>query len=108
MSLNKLLETLLSEFPEDDDDTDSSRVINFIKKYIETEQKNYTENKDNNKLTFGKFKGYSVKELALTDKGIDYLQWLLSQSWCTEDKFGMIYDECKKLNIKKKKLPVLK
>jgi hypothetical protein len=75
----------------------------FIKNYIEQEQKAYESNKSNGKLTFGKFKGYSVKELSLTIKGKEYLQWLMSQTFFTDDKFPDLFKELNDLKIKKKK-----
>jgi hypothetical protein len=75
----------------------------FIDEYLENEKKQYDANKQNGKITFGKYKGYSVKELALTDKGKDYLQWLMAQTFFTEDKFPDLHKELKDLKIKKKK-----
>lgn len=74
----------------------------FIQEYIETEQKAYDNNKSNGKITFGKYKGYSVKELSLTVKGKEYLQWLMAQTFFTEDKFRDLYKELNELKIKKK------
>ena len=75
----------------------------FIDEYLENEKREYENNKSNGKITFGKYKGYSVKELALTDKGKDYLQWLMSQEFFSEQKFPDLHNELKILKIKKKK-----
>jgi hypothetical protein len=75
----------------------------FIDEYLENEKKEYENNRQNGKLTFGKYRGYSIKELALTEKGKDYLQWLLAQAFFTEDKFSDLHKELKELKIKKKK-----
>lgn len=94
-SLNEKLNTSKDEMSKDD-------LISWIKAYIEKEQESYSKNKENKALTFGKYKGYTVKELSLTPKGKDYIQWLLNQQWFTEDKFSSLYEEIKALNIKKK------
>jgi len=75
----------------------------FIDEYLENEKKEYNNNKQNGKLTFGKYRGYSIKELALTQKGKEYLEWLMSQTFFTEDKFSDLHKELKELKIKKKK-----
>ena len=75
----------------------------FIDEYMDNERKEYESNKSNGRITFGKYKGYSVKELALTEKGKDYLQWLMAQTFFTEDKFQDLHKELKELKIKKKK-----
>ena len=74
----------------------------FIDEYMQNEKKEYENNKQNGKLTFGKYRGYSIKELSLTTKGKDYLQWLLAQTFFTEDKFPDLHKELKELKIKKK------
>ena len=74
----------------------------FIEDYSKKESEQYRKNKENKALTFGKWKGFTVKELSVSDKGKAYLEWLLSQTWCSEDKFGYIHDECKLLKITKK------
>ena len=75
----------------------------FIDEYMENEKREYDNNKSNGKITFGKYKGYSVKELALSEKGKDYLQWLMAQTFFTEDKFPDLHKELRELKIKKKK-----
>lgn len=75
----------------------------FIDEYMENERKEYDNNKCNGKITFGKYKGYSVKELALTEKGKDYLQWLMSQEFFSDQKFPDLHKELRELKIKKKK-----
>ena len=83
-------------------DMTTSAVMDYIDTFIDKEQKKYETLKDKKALTFGKFKGFTVKEVAAAPKGKSYLEWLLGQTWCTEDKFQYIYDGCKELNIKKK------
>ena len=99
MALNKLFTVLVEKFSSDDK---HEEVLNFIDTYIADEQKQYEKNKQDKALTFGKFAGYSVKELSTTVKGKSYLSWLLSQSWCDEEKFGWIHEECVKYDVKKK------
>ena len=97
MSLLKFAIALDEKFP-----TLPNEYKEFIQAYIETEQKAYESNKSNGKLTFGKYRGYSVKELSLTIKGKDYLQWLMSQTFFTSEKFPDLYKELDNLKIKKK------
>ena len=77
-------------------------IMTFITEYADEEAKKYEQNKTNNAINFGKYKGYTPKELSLTEKGKDYLAWCLSQTWMTDDKFGSFIAECSKLGIKKK------
>ena len=77
-------------------------VLSWIQAYIEEQQETYSKNKENKALTFGKYKGYTVKELSLTPKGRDYISWLLNQQWFVEDKFATLYEEIKAVGIKKK------
>ncbi len=77
-------------------------IMAFIDQYIEDDQKQYQTNKENNCLTFGKYRGFKISEISANEKGRDYLGWLLSQTWCTPDKFAYIHEECEALNIKKK------
>lgn len=101
MSINKLLEAIRTDFIFEDNTAENLMI--FIEDYAEKDREQYQKNKENKALTFGKYKGYTVKELSLTMKGKDYLGWLLNQTWCTEDKFGYIHDECAKYKISKKK-----
>lgn len=97
MSLVKFQIKLDEKFP-----TMPTEYKEFIQAYIDTEQKLYESNKSNGKLTFGKYCGYSVKELSLTIKGKDYLQWLMAQSFFTSEKFPDLYKDLNELKIKKK------
>jgi hypothetical protein len=100
MSLVKFRDALVAEIP--DVDT-SNKVFKFLQDYIENDIKLYKSNKKDNKLTFGKFAGYTIKEVASGgDKGKSYLEWLMAQSWFTEEKFPNEYEELKRLKIKKK------
>ena len=77
-------------------------IMDFIDEYIEGEHAKYENNKQNNALTFGKWKGFTVKELSANDKGKSYLEWLLTQTWFSPDKFSSLHYEIKSLGIKKK------
>jgi len=105
MALRKLRDAIDSQFPNLDleEDTVSAKVLyDFINDYILQDSEQYKTNKEEKKLTFGKWKGFSIEELSKNAKGADYLQWLLAQAWCSEDKFGYIHEECDRLKIKKK------
>ena len=79
--------------------------MEWIEDYIKENKKEYRDNRDSGKLTFGKYKGYEISELAQTEKGKDYLQWLMAQSFFSEDKFTCYHNKLKELGIKKKKSP---
>ena len=102
MALRALIQKLEEKFPTETVSADASAIMTFITEYADEEAKKYEQNKTNNAINFGKYKGYTPKELSLTEKGKDYLHWMLSQTWMTEDKFGSIIAECNKLGIKKK------
>ena len=102
MSVLKKLRSALIE-KTSDTDMNSAQIMDFIDEYIEDEQKKYEVLKGKKAITFGKWRGFTVKEVAATAKGKDYLSWLISQTWCTEDKFQYIYDGCKESGVVKKK-----
>jgi hypothetical protein len=95
MSLQRLSDELKNEFV--DSDTGKLRkiaagnVFKFVNDFIENEQANYKKNKDSGLITFGKFKGQSVEQVAQLDKGLDYLGWISRQSWFSADKFPALY-----------------
>lgn len=107
MSAKRLLENLNEKYGIPDENLEFTyngtidEVMKTIQDFVDEEDKKYSKNKENRALTFGKYKGFTVKEMSLTEKGKSYLSWLLSQQWCTEDKFGYIYEDCKKYKIKK-------
>ena len=100
MSLNKFKIALLEKFP--DFKVENEEIYNFEETYIADQQREFKQNKSGNKLSFGKYVGYSISELALTDKSKSYLEWLVSQTFFTVEKFPEYYDEIKRLKIKKK------
>ena len=99
MALVRFRDNLLEQMP---DINQTEGVFKFLQEYIEKEQKEYKNNKKDNKLSFGKFSGYTIKEVASSEKGKSYLEWLMAQSWFTPDKFQEHYDELKRLKITKK------
>ena len=91
MSLQKLL-THLQEIVDNKPKTTVDDLMDTIKEYILEQNKQYKKNVQDGKISFGKYKGFSVKELSGLEKGLDYLGWLLKQQWFSEDKFGSLYD----------------
>jgi hypothetical protein len=102
MALRALIESINVDF--EIEDKSASELFDFIETYAQKEQEAYQKNKKNKALTFGRWKGFTIKELSVSDKGKSYLEWLLAQQWCSEDKFEFIHEECKALGIKKKPL----
>lgn len=98
MEVVKLQEALKLQFPELDE-----KVITFIDTYIEDIKTKKKQLRNDGKLSFGKYKGFLPKELAETETGRNYLTWLFSQEYFTQDKFGDLYDTLVELGIKKKK-----
>ena len=91
MSLQKLL-THLQEIVDNQPKTTVDDLMDTIKEYISEQTKEYKKNVQDGKISFGKYKGFSVKELSGLEKGLDYLGWLLKQNWFSEDKFGSLYE----------------
>ena len=76
-------------------------LIETIKSYVKEADDKYNKNKQEHRLTFGKYKGFTIEEMSRNERTRNYLSWLLSNNWMTEDKFPYIYSECEKFNIKK-------
>ena len=74
-------------------------VFRLIDEFADMEEKRYAMLRKDKKLTFGKYRGYTVKELALTEIGTTYCSWLLGQTWFVE-KNSHLVDEIKELGIK--------
>lgn len=103
MALKRLQDSLHLEFDEVAPDNQAvATILSMVDDFINAETKQYEKNKANNALNFGKYRGYTLKELALTDKGKDYISWLLSQAWFSPDKYPDMIAEAKALGIKKK------
>lgn len=98
MSLAKLQEGL-TRFTENDKAGD---ILTYVNEFINEQQKQYTINKDNDCLTFGKWKGFTIKEMSTNEKGKQYVGWLLTQPWFTEDKFSNLFEDMRHNNLLKK------
>ena len=96
--IQDLVEFLTEKMP-----TTFDEVKVLIQEFEVQEQAKYTDMKKDNKLTFGKYRGYTPKELALTEKGKEYLSWLLTQDWVLEKRESLVV-QIKELGIKKKSL----
>ena len=95
-AITKFTDALYEKFPDITDDMKA-----WAATYIEEDTKAYKALKDDGKFSFGKWRGYSVAELAQTPKGLEYCQWCLTQNWFEESKFPALFADIKRLNIKK-------
>lgn len=100
-SWSQISDELGSQFPELDQD-----VVDWIAQKIVKDKEVFAKTKADGKLTFGKYAGYSLDELAKTDKGKSYLQWLLSQSFFSREKYPEYHAKLEELGLKKKTKPV--
>lgn len=100
MALRRLVEELNAKY--DADNSTAKDILDFIDTFVEDEQKTYKKNKDNRALMFGKWKGFTIKELSVSDKGRSYVEWLLTQQWFEESKYPDLFEDIKACNIKKK------
>jgi uncharacterized protein (DUF3820 family) len=100
--IQKLLEHLNEKFPVISMTT-GSELYSEIEDFKKEEDAKYQKLKQEGKITFGKYKGYSVTEMTRTPKGKDYLRWLLQQGWFTE-KFTDLVEQIEAQGIKKKEL----
>ena len=98
MALQKL-KVSITDFIVDNPDAEKQDLLNHIFQYIDADYKTYQSNKANDLLTFGKYKSHSVAQILELPKGRDYLKWLLSQTWMTEDKFEYIFRACRENNV---------
>jgi len=98
--IQKLLEHLNQKF-DDISMTTGSELYQSIEEYKKEQDTKYQKLKQEGKISFGKYKGYSIKEMTRTMKGKDYLRWLLQQTWFTE-KFTDLVEQIEKEGIKKK------
>ncbi len=96
-AITKFTEAFFEKFPDINDEQKA-----WATNYIEEDSKAYNALKDTGKVTFGKYKGYSIAELNQAPKGAEYISWLLNQTWFEESKFPALFADIKRLNIKKK------
>ena len=74
-------------------------IVNFVNAYVDTSVSEYKTNIKNNCLQFGKWKGMTVKEICGSDKGKDYLQWLLKQAWFVEEKNEQLFTDLRSCGV---------
>jgi hypothetical protein len=79
--------------------TTYDELNDFINDYIDASVTEYKTNVKNNCLNFGKWKGMTIKEVCVSDKGKDYLVWLLKQSWFSEEKNSLLFDDLRTCGI---------
>ena len=94
MSLQRLADEMKTEFMTEDGKmkkTTGSAVFKFVNDWIENEQATYQKNKDSGLITFGKYRGQSVEQVAQLEKGLDYLGWVSRQSWFNDEKFPVLH-----------------
>jgi hypothetical protein len=80
----------------------ADEIVKFVNEYIDEKTAEYKTNVKNRCLNFGKWKGMNVKEIIASEKGRDYLMWLLKQAWFTEEKNELIYEDLREAKILKK------
>ena len=94
MSLQRLKDEMKTEFMNEDGKmkkVTAANVFKFVNEWIENEQANYKKNRDSGLITFGKYKGQSVEQVAQLEKGLDYLGWVSRQSWFNNEKFPALH-----------------
>ena len=104
MSLIMFKEQLLTHIPLDTMTTEQMVIVDYLDTQINEQKAEYKLNKDSNKMTFGRYSGYTIKEIVKcpSGKGTGYLEWLLCQSFFTEDKYPDLFTQLKECKIKKK------
>ena len=104
MSLIKFKEQLLAHLPLDAMTTEQMVIIDFLDNKINEQKEEFKLNKDTGRVSFGKYRGFLIKEIIKcpSGKGTGYLEWLLCQSWFSEDKYPDLYTQIKECKIKKK------
>ena len=98
MSLLKL-KTALKTYLTSNSPSDVTEVVDFINDYVDASVTEYKTNIKNNCLNFGKWKGMTIKEVCSSEKGKDYLSWLLKQSWFSEEKNALLFDDLRTCGI---------
>ena len=96
--LDELKDYLLTQADVDADNP----VFAHIDAFAENEEKKYEALRKDKKLSFGRYRGYTVKELSVSEKGREYLGWLVSQTWFIQKNQHLV-DEINELGIKPKK-----
>lgn len=99
MSLLKLKTALKTYLTSPDSDVSTQSVVDFINVYIDASVSEYKSNVKNNCINFGKWKGMTIKEVCASEKGKDYLTWLLKQSWFSEEKNALLFDDLRTCGV---------
>jgi uncharacterized protein (DUF3820 family) len=99
MSIQKLIDHIDIKFF-DLSKYSAADLYQGILDYKTEQDEQYKKLKTENKVTFGKYRGFSIRELTSTLKGKEYCRWLLKQDWFTE-KFTDLIEEMEKYGIKK-------
>ena len=99
--IQRLIENLGEKF-EDISMVTGSEIYQAVEDFKKDEDDKYQKLKQEGKITFGKYKGYTIAEMQRTSKGKDYLRWLLQQTWFTE-KFTDLVEQIEAIPITIKK-----
>ena len=99
MSLLKFKSALKTYLTSPDSDVSTQSVVDFINVYIDASVSEYKSNVKNNCINFGKWKGMTIKEVCASEKGKDYLTWLLKQSWFSEEKNALLFDDLRTCGV---------
>ena len=91
MSLTTLLTDLELAHPYTGLSKPTKAVVDWLKTYVAEKNKEFASNRDEGKITFGKYRGQTVEQVAGLDKGLDYLGWVSRQTWMSADKFPALY-----------------
>ena len=104
MSLTKFRELLVEQLKEQMVSADGVLILEFLDKQIVEQKAEYKLNKDTGRISFGKYKGFTIKDVLKcpSGKGESYIQWLMNQSWFVDDKYPDLYQQIKDCKIKKK------
>ena len=100
-AITRMLNEMSTIYPLELLSKEEKSMLKWIKEYAEKKERQYKENKDSGKITFGKYKGQTVEAVAGLDKGIDYLVWVSRQTWMSSEKFPTLFDQIEKA-LKKK------
>ena len=97
MSLTKLVEDLEAVHTYDGLADPAKAIVDWIRNYANEKNKEFLANRESGKITFGKYKGQTIEQVAKLDKGLDYLGWILRQTWFNSDKFPALYAQIKEV-----------
>ena len=93
MSLTTLLTELETAHPYAGLSEQTKIVVDWIRNYVEEKTKEFKENRESNRITFGRYKGQTVGQVVKLDKGPEYLHWILKQTWFSPDRFKSLHGQ---------------